>query len=193
MSDAEFAAALGVEFGTARAGVRVAELNDLFERVGFARRDPERLRAALDATHRMVWVRAARTTHAARAGQLLGFARATSDGALTATVWDVAVAPAWQRGGLGRALMERLTRGLVADGLRVALYAEPGVVGLYRRLGFVPEAELVQQQQQQRQQAQQAQTQAQAQQQQPDAPPPSAPASAAGADAGERRLAAAAS
>jgi hypothetical protein len=27
----------------------------------------------------------------ARAGQLLGFARATSDGALSATIWDVAV------------------------------------------------------------------------------------------------------
>jgi len=28
---------------------------------------------------------------AARQGQLLGFARATSDGALSATIWDVAV------------------------------------------------------------------------------------------------------
>ncbi len=46
-------------------------------------------------------------------GQIIGFARATSDGVLSATVWDVAVNPAWQRSGLGRALMERLTKKLV--------------------------------------------------------------------------------
>lgn len=46
-------------------------------------------------------------------GQMIGFARATSDGVLSATVWDVAVNPAWQRSGLGRALMERLTKKLV--------------------------------------------------------------------------------
>ncbi len=44
---------------------------------------------------------------------MIGFARATSDGVLSATVWDVAVNPAWQRSGLGRALMERLTKKLV--------------------------------------------------------------------------------
>jgi GNAT superfamily N-acetyltransferase len=29
-----------------------------------------------------------------------------TDGALSAVIWDVAAAPAWQRGGLGRALVE---------------------------------------------------------------------------------------
>ena len=39
-------------------------------------------------------------------------------------VWDVAVAPAWQRGGLGRALVERLTASLVEDGIpTITLYA----------------------------------------------------------------------
>ena len=32
----------------------------------------------------------------ARIGQLIGFARATSDGSLSATIWDVAITPAWQ-------------------------------------------------------------------------------------------------
>jgi ribosomal protein S18 acetylase RimI-like enzyme len=51
-----------------------------------------------------------------------------SDGVFTATIWDVAVAPAWQRVGLGRAMMERLTRGLVEDGIpNITLYAEPQV------------------------------------------------------------------
>lgn len=77
-----------------------------------------------------------------RPGQLLGFARATSDGVLSATIWDVAVAPAWQRSGLGRAMMERLTASLVADGIStITLYAEPQVVGLYRKLGFVDDPE----------------------------------------------------
>lgn len=64
--------------------------------------------------------------------QLLGFARATSDGALSAVIWDVSVAPAWQRGGLGRALVERLTASLVHDGIAtITLYAGAwGWVGL---------------------------------------------------------------
>lgn len=45
--------------------------------VGFPRRDPDRLRAALDNTHRLVWVRATKQGRLARLGQLLGFARAT--------------------------------------------------------------------------------------------------------------------
>jgi GNAT superfamily N-acetyltransferase len=56
-----------------------------------------------------------------------------------AVVWDVAVAPAWQRSGIGRGLMERLTRGLVEDGIEtVALYAEPKV-GEGREEGPRPE------------------------------------------------------
>lgn len=68
----------------------------------------------------------------------LRLCRATSDGALSATIWDVAVTPAWQRNGLGRALVERLTAHLVKDGIStIALYAEPNVVGMYEKLGFV--------------------------------------------------------
>ena len=53
----------------------------------------------------------------ARLGQMIGFARATSDGVLSATIWDVSVNPAWQRIGLGRAMMERQTKQLVQDGI----------------------------------------------------------------------------
>lgn len=55
--------------------------------VGFPRRDPDRLRIALDHTHRLIWVRATKQSRVARLGQLLGFARATSDGVLNATIW----------------------------------------------------------------------------------------------------------
>ena len=128
----------GIEFVWGTDGLGIEELNNLFEKVGFPRRDPSRLSVALVNTHTCLWVRAARKSRLAKEGQLLGFARATSDGALSATIWDVAVLPSWQRGGIGRGLVERLTASLVMDGIpTVTLYAEPGVVGLYEKLGFV--------------------------------------------------------
>ena len=46
--------------------------------------------------------------------------------------------PAWQRSGIGRGLVERLTARLVNEDITIiSLYAEPEVVGLYNRLGFV--------------------------------------------------------
>lgn len=128
----------GIEFVWGTKDLSVDELNMLFEKVGFPRRDPGRLATALANTHTTVWVRAARKSRLAKEGQLLGFGRATSDGSLSATIWDVAVAPQWQRGGIGRGLVERLTAHLVQQGIpTVTLYAEPGVVGLYEKLGFV--------------------------------------------------------
>jgi ribosomal protein S18 acetylase RimI-like enzyme len=39
------------------------------------------------------------------------------------------VSPAWQRSGLGRAMIERLTHQLVQDGIStITLYAEPQVI-----------------------------------------------------------------
>ncbi|GLC68926.1 hypothetical protein PLESTF_000759700 [Pleodorina starrii] len=136
--DSEFETKLGVQFVEGREGILITELNELFEKVGFPRRDPDRLRVALENTYHIIWVRAAKQSRLARQGQLIGFARATSDGVLSATVWDVAVNPAWQRSGLGRALMERLTKKLVEDGIpTITLYAEPQVVSLYEKLGYV--------------------------------------------------------
>ena len=137
-SDAAFAAD-GVIIGSGPSGVSLDDLNDLFSRVGFPRRDPVRLAAALRHSHAVVWATAARGSRWAKEGQLLAFARATSDGALAATLWDVAVHPAWQKGGLGRAVVERATLAVVGEGGvgGWTLYAEPDVVGLYTRLGFV--------------------------------------------------------
>lgn len=59
--------------------------------VGFPQRDPNRLQLALDHSHSVLWIRSMKQSRWARQGQLLGFARATSDGALSATIWDVAV------------------------------------------------------------------------------------------------------
>lgn len=49
------------------------------------------MKLALDNTHATIWVRSTKQSRWAKLGQLLGFARATSDKALSATVWDVAV------------------------------------------------------------------------------------------------------
>ena len=46
---------------------------------------------------------------------LIGMARATSDHAFNATIWDVLVDPEYQGQGLGRALVEQM----VSDGIRV--------------------------------------------------------------------------
>lgn len=128
----------GVEFVWGIESLNYDELNDLFQKVGFPRRDPEKLAMALGNTYSCIWIKASRKSRMAKEGQMLGFARATSDGALSATIWDVAVNPAWQRGGLGRGLVERLTEDLVEHGIStITLYAEPGVVGLYEKLGFV--------------------------------------------------------
>ncbi|KAG2486396.1 hypothetical protein HYH03_014973 [Edaphochlamys debaryana] len=137
-ADTEFEESVGVQFVEGREGIRIPELNELFEKVGFPKRDPERLKVALENTYHVIWVRAAKQSRLARQGQLIGFARATSDGVLSATVWDVAVSPAFQRSGLGRALMERLTKKLVEDGIpTITLYAEPQVVAMYEKLGYV--------------------------------------------------------
>ena len=63
--------------------------------VSFPRRDPVQLTDALQRSHAVLWVRNLRQTRWARMGQLIGFARATSDGVCAATIWDVAVSAAW--------------------------------------------------------------------------------------------------
>lgn len=57
------------------------------QQVGFPRRDPDRLKVALANTHRLIWIRSLKQSRVSRLGQLLGFARATSDGVLSATIW----------------------------------------------------------------------------------------------------------
>eukprot|EP00891_Asterochloris_glomerata_P007155 jgi/Astpho2/7155/Aster-01479 len=140
-SDAAFQTE-GCDFVWGGSDLSIEELNKLFVRVGFPKRDPQKLSEALIHTHTILWIRSNRRSRWAKLGQLLGFARATSDGALSATIWDVAVDPGWQRGGLGRAAVERLTASLVEEGIQtITLYAEPGVVGLYKKLGFAADPE----------------------------------------------------
>ncbi|KAJ0988267.1 hypothetical protein J5N97_006623 [Dioscorea zingiberensis] len=109
-------------------------LNTIFARVGFPRRDPARIRRALDHSSSLLWL-----SHSKRGapGEPVAFARASGDGVYNAVVWDVVVDPSFQGIGLGRAVMERLVADLRAMGvINIALYAEPRVIGFYRPLGF---------------------------------------------------------
>jgi len=137
--DAYFAdMGLAFEYGASADGRDMEQLNKLFSSVGFTRRPEGKLRKAIEHSHVCVWVTAQRDSRFAKTGEPVAFARATSDGVFTATVWDVAVAPQWQRHGIGLGIMERIVDRLLDEGItNLNLYAEKKVVPLYQqKLGF---------------------------------------------------------
>lgn len=74
--------------------------------------------------------------------RLIGMARATSDHAFNATIWDVVLAPEFQGQGLGKALCEQLIRTLLARDIgNITLFADGAVVPFYENLGFVSDPE----------------------------------------------------
>ena len=84
----------------------------------------------------------ARLGGAPDAVKLVGLARATSDGAFNATIWDVLVSPQYQGKGLGKALVEHTTRALLDRQIgNVTLFADASVVGFYKSLGFTADPE----------------------------------------------------
>jgi GNAT superfamily N-acetyltransferase len=73
---------------------------------------------------------------------LVGLARATSDGAFNATIWDVLVHPAWQGRGLGKDLVERVAATLLDAGIsNVTLFADAAALPFYEGLGFEADPE----------------------------------------------------
>jgi GNAT superfamily N-acetyltransferase len=68
--------------------------------------------------------------------KLIGAGRALADGADCAYMADVAVHPAHQRQGLGRAIIRRLVD-LCGNHKKIILYANPGTEPFYRDLGFL--------------------------------------------------------
>ncbi|PNH06821.1 putative acetyltransferase NSI [Tetrabaena socialis] len=74
--------------------------------------------------------------------QLIGLARATSDHAFNATIWDVLVDPEFQSQGLGKALVEQMVRSLLRrDISNITLFADSKVVDFYRQMGFEADPE----------------------------------------------------
>lgn len=73
---------------------------------------------------------------------LIGMARATSDHAFNATIWDVLVDPEYQGQGLGRALVEQMVRSLLRKDIsNITLFADAKVVSFYKQLGFEADPE----------------------------------------------------
>ncbi|MGK7930040.1 MAG: GNAT family N-acetyltransferase [Microcystaceae cyanobacterium] len=114
------------------------ELEELCDAVGWARRPLRKVKKAIEHSFLVVSVWEVRGTRR----RLMGFARATSDHAFNATIWDVVIHPKYQKQGLGKALMKYMIRKLKSHDIsNVTLFADPQVVEFYQRLGFVLDPE----------------------------------------------------
>lgn len=66
--------------------------------------------------------------------KLIGFGRATSDGAYQAAIYDVVVIPEYQKRGIGRLIMERILQSI--SHCNIILYANLGREEFYTKLNF---------------------------------------------------------
>lgn len=78
--------------------------------------------------------------HAYVAEQLVGFARAISDGVSNAYVSSVMVDPDHRRCGIGRAMIERLLAD--RDGIRFVLHARQDAAAFWAATGFIEAADM---------------------------------------------------
>ncbi|MEB3309141.1 MAG: GNAT family N-acetyltransferase [Snowella sp.] len=114
------------------------ELEELCDSVGWARRPIRKVRKAIECSFLVVSMWEVKGNRR----RLIGFARATSDHAFNATVWDVVIHPNFQSQGFGKALIKYLIRKLRSEDIsNITLFADPHVVDFYRRLGFVLDPE----------------------------------------------------
>jgi tetratricopeptide (TPR) repeat protein len=110
------------------------QLNDLCKAVGWSSRTLSKLEKAIQASFRHV----AAWQIDREQQQLIGFARAVSDGVYQATLLDVAVHPDFQGRGVGKTLVKTLTKQLHAAHITdITLFASPHVTDFYHQLGFV--------------------------------------------------------
>jgi ribosomal protein S18 acetylase RimI-like enzyme len=114
------------------------ELEELCDRVGWARRPIRKVKIAIENSFLVITVWELKGDRR----YLIGFARATSDRAFNATIWDVVVHPDFQKQGLGKAMMKYAIRKLRSSDIsNITLFADPQVVSFYRRLGFISDPE----------------------------------------------------
>lgn len=114
------------------------ELEELCDAVGWSRRPLRKVKKAIQHSFLVVSMWELR----GKSRRLVGFARATSDHAFNATIWDVVVSPRYQGQGLGKALMKYMIKKLRGEDIsNITLFADPQVVDFYRSLGFMVDPE----------------------------------------------------
>ncbi len=114
------------------------ELEELCNAVGWSRRPLRKVKKAIEYSFLVVSLWEMRGSRP----RLIGFARATSDHAFNATLWDVVVHPDYQSKGLGKALMKYVIKQLRSQDIsNITLFADPHVVDFYRNLGFMSDPE----------------------------------------------------
>jgi aralkylamine N-acetyltransferase len=114
------------------------ELEELCDVVGWSRRPLRKVKKALQ--HSFIVVSMWEVKGATK--RLIGFARATSDYAFNATVWDVVVHPDYQGKRLGKAMMKFTIDKIRAQDIsNITLFADAHVVGFYGGMGFVEDPE----------------------------------------------------
>ena len=120
--------------GKANRPVQPNQLEDLCSAVGWSRRPLDRVQQSLDNSFSYV---AAWHIHN-QEQQLIGFARAVSDGAFHATLLDIVVHPDFQNRGLGKTIVTNLIKQLRQSGVKdITLFASPHIVDFYHKLGFI--------------------------------------------------------
>jgi len=117
-----------VRFQLDIAGVDSQELISLFRLAKLGGREGEKVQRAFQNSTAVCF--------AFDGPRLVGAARALSDREYHATIYDVAVHPAYQRRGIGTRLVNELISMLPV--WRVLLVADGEVTEFYRRLGFEP-------------------------------------------------------
>ncbi|CAI5482499.1 unnamed protein product [Closterium sp. Yama58-4] len=128
--------------------VDVYALERLCEKVGWPKRPPEKVEAALRNSYLVTALHLVTTPPAAPEGEeggereLIGMARATSDHTFNATIWDVLVDPRFQGQGLGKALVKQTVRALLRRDIgNITLFADSQVVDFYKNMGFEADPE----------------------------------------------------
>lgn len=117
------------------------QLEDLCGAVGWSRRPLDKVEQAI--ANSFCYVCAWHLVDNRR--QLIGFARAVSDGVFQATLLDIVTHPNFQGQGIGKKIVQSLIKLLHQNKIKdITLFASPHIVDFYHKLGFVAQPDNLQ-------------------------------------------------